>query len=92
MIDSCIYHNKNIALLDTHIISRVKVTPPPPWEVARARRTPRRGCVTVTRLLLSQDKCDFFYCACVKWSRGNDLVLTHIHNIDGDMGFFKFCG
>ena len=26
MIGSCIYHNKNIALLDTHIISRVKVT------------------------------------------------------------------
>ena len=26
MIGSCIYHNKNVALLDKHIISRVKVT------------------------------------------------------------------
>ena len=44
MIGSCIYHNKNVALLDTHILSRVKVkvTPAPgynrhPTDTARLR-------------------------------------------------------
>ena len=42
MIGSCIYHNKNVALLDTHIIFRVKVTPAPgydrhPTDTARLR-------------------------------------------------------
>ena len=59
MIGSCIYHNKNAALLDTHILSRVKVTPSPdrhlpsPWEVARAWRTPQRGRVTDTQGLVA---------------------------------------